>query len=92
MGSMSTAVRVVLEWTVLRCHGPHPYAKRLASRFGGTLHDVPVFTVPFRCEATGNVWRRVDAPAAPVPNGRPLIYARCSCGAVTEYEVVPHAE
>lgn len=89
---MSGAVLVLLEWTVLRCMGPHPYAIRLPSRFGGRLHLAQVgFPVPFRCQPTGKVWVG-DAPASPALNGRPLIYARCSCGAITEYEVVRHAE
>lgn len=83
----SSRASVVVEATVLKCMGPHPYADRLP-KFRGRIHDVPVgFPVPFQCSPTGHVWRREDPPVR-VPNGRLLIQAQCVCGAVTEYEVV----
>lgn len=85
---------VVIEWTVLKCRGPHPYATRMPDRFGSRTHDVQVgFPVPFACRFTGRVWRREDAQQ-PGPNqlvgrdGKLLIAAQCTCGAVSEYEVV----
>lgn len=79
---------VFVEWTVLKCRGPHPYASRLPAKFGARTHDVQVgFPVPFRCKPTGHVWRQEDPPMITTTNGRLLIHAQCACGAVTEYEV-----
>lgn len=92
MGASAARASVVVEWTVLKCRGPHPYASKLPARFGARTHDVQVgFPVPFQCRATGHVWRREDPPALTLGT-RLLIHAQCSCGAVTEYEVVRYAE
>lgn len=86
----SARALVVVEWTILKCRGPHPYAAKLPERFAARTHDVQVgFPVPFQCRPTGRVWRREDGVAL---NGKLVIHAQCSCGAVTEYEVVRHAE
>jgi hypothetical protein len=84
-----TAATVVLEWTVLRCRGPHPYASRLPEKFGGRRHDAPIgLAVPFRCLASGRVWTPASYQATPSLNDRLLIHVRCWCGTVTEYEIV----
>lgn len=83
------AASVVVETTILKCHGPHPYAGKLPDRFGGRMHDAQVgFPVPFKCKPTGNVWRKETPPEISTTNGRLVIYAQCACGSVTEYEVV----
>jgi hypothetical protein len=83
---------VFVEWTVLKCRGPHPYASKLPGKFGDRMHDVQVgFPVPFRCRPTGRVWRREDPAIISTTKGRLLIHAQCACGAVTEYEVERHS-
>lgn len=81
-----TTQLVIVEESVLRCHAPHPLDGKAARFNGRTCNRRVGPPLPFRFRATGRVWRRDD----PTPPHRVVgrVYIECTCGGVTEYEVV----
>lgn len=84
---MTTRTVVVAERdSEIKCYAPHPLRAKV-ERFAGRDHGHTLSPpLPFVCVRTGRTWRRDDPAAPPRIPGR--IYGECSCGWVSEYEVV----